>query len=487
MSSDTRRYHLITLTIAVVSLAPILFTLSDMWDGDYSYLHQLVGSTSIYRDLLGEGWILTYYMRLGLHELSQLLNISHKLLTNIMTVVALLGISREAFKYIRSQFGVSKNAAYIGIWAIIAFPTWHVMLSSVNGFYPVYLWLFMLAVNLRYTNPLLALIPFIVSLQCFSIYPLAVGFACVDFTMTANRNDYKPKLLKVIAFSAVLLLAFLTFTAIVDIHGKSGSYNTIGLERLNTVLIFCIIALTALFSIHAILKRVFTDFDSERYYRVAFSVFLLILFSGLAYWAVGRPLRYFKFGSFTPRHTILTCIPFGVLVALVSDSCFKLFNARKVLTGALSFVAALVIILYQGYDHKVAALLFKDMLTHSFKQQPPPPSGYVGIFVEGTKPPQHVHNYSINLCMFKAYGKEAWMANGFWLRHIVPTKAALEEIYANVDTTQKPHPAYAVTGKAYTAYTYKLDNYHQEGRIWYWYNYFTKNYDTFNPQLLKRI
>lgn len=478
-------YKLATVVIAVASLLPLLLVLGEMWDGDEVALGHMIQDFERIGLVKLEGWHINYWLRVIVNEIALFTGIPHKVFTNVMTVAAVLGIAKEAFKYLRNRFDISEKGAYWGAWVVLAFPVWHTLVTSINSYYALYLWLFMIAVN-HYLNgrKWLSLAFFVPSLQYFSLFAFAVGVACTEFIMTVNRDNYKSKALKVIGFSAVLLAIFITLKYSITMHRATGTYNTFTLKEWPSLVYYAgmsVIVLAAWGVMHRFLQKL----DSPRMLRLLLSFLCLAFFAALAYWAVGRPLRYFAFGSFTSRHTYLTCIPFALIVGTVYDICAEYFREKRIAIGFGFLALTLVVLQYQGYDHKVAALLFKDMLTVSFAEQEPPESGYVGIFPVDYKPPRHVHLHSINLCMFKAYGKAAWMANGFWQRHIVPTREALEKIYPKDSYGRHRAIAFDVTGDAYTKYTFKLNDYHQEGRLWYWYSYLFKDYRYFNPTLTK--
>lgn len=480
----SRNYKLLSVLIAVVALTPILVAVGYMFDSEGHAMYFFTQDTDYLDVIMAHGWYTMYSLFWLVNEISILTGVEPKLFFNFLAVISILGIAKETYVYLQERFELSKRSACIGAWFVLAFPVWHVAIASFFVSHLICLWLFMLAVNWRKRNIVLSVLFLFSSINLFSLFPFAIGFACVEFLMDANRENYKRQAAQVIAFSLAMVVLYLILTSIVSVSGYSGKYNAISF-RFQSLLHYCILS-AILGVVWLLVSRVSERGESERLLRVLLSFLALSFFAAFAYWAVDRPLRYLTFGSFTSRHTILTCIPFALLCGVVAEELFKRWGERITHSIAAFIMTAAIVLLYQGYDHKVAALMFKDMLTNSLKQTEAPESGYVSIEPVGYQAPRHVHNYSINMCFYKAYGRMAWMANGFWARRgFVYDKTTLEKLYDMPEVELKLHLAHEVTGDAFTKYSFKLDDYHQEGRLWYWYYYLVNDYSSFKPQLVK--
>lgn len=456
-----------------------------MWDGVIYEMGYIKHDLSYLDPILWMGKYLTFLLWSFFEKLTLLTGIPHKFFTNILTVVSLVGIFKAICTYLRDQFGIAAEAACIGGWLVLSFPAWHVFMSGANSDYVFYLWLFLLAVNLRKKHPLLALGLLVASLQFYSIFALAVGFACADFVMTADLGNWKAKALRIFFFSAALAAGFVALKLVINIHGSAGSDNTFKLDRLSSFVHFGVMAAGLLGILAAARWKMRDKSASQRIVRIGLAFLTLSFFAGLAYWAVGRPMRFFSFGSYTARHTILCTIPLALLAAGLAELGFRAGRRKLVHYGAGLLVAVSLVLLYQGYDHKIAALLFKDMMIQSFQGTPEPESGYVSIEADGYEAPRHFYILDTNMAMYKAYGKSAWMANGFWARRgFVYDRQTLVEDYSKTKGSRWSLTE-DVSGDAYTKYVFTLDNFHQEGRLWYWYNYLASDYRYFSPRLIK--
>jgi hypothetical protein len=481
-----RAVSLATALIACVALIPLLLPMGYMFDSEGHAMFFFTQDPAYLENIISHGWYVMYALFLGFNKLALTTGIPPKVFFNILGVVSILGLAREMFVYLRRRFDFTPASAMIGAWAVLAFPVWHVLMSCVFTSHAMCIWLFMLSINLWHRRSVLALPIFLVSLNLFSLFALAVGVAGVEFIMTVRRETFVPKALRSVLFGCGLVALYMVATSFINVHGHSGQYNTFNLDRLVSFLNFGVMAVIVLGLWYAAYGRKADKALAERTLRLALSFLALSFFAGLAYWAVGRPMRYLTFGSFTGRHALLTAIPFSLLMATGAECVAARWGVR-VMRWVTGFILAVcVVVLYQGYDHKAAALLFKDMLVHSLRQVEEPPSGYVSIAESGYKAPRHVHQFSINMCLYRAYGRGAWMANGFWAkRGHVYSREDLVKMYDAPARSRKLLLAFEVAGDAFTRYDFVLENYHQEGRTWYWYNYVFNDFSPFNPRLVK--
>lgn len=475
-------YIYLTIAIAVVSLLPLMLPRMELWD----FVQMELGFTTQddYYFLLLKNWYYARYLiTLAINEVSLLFGVPAKIIFNGLSILGLVGLAREVFVFLNQRYGFSKTSSYVGAWAILTFPVWHTLASGAMLFYILFLWSFMVSVNLWWKKRYFLAIPFFFfSLRYFSIFSLAVGFACSEFCLRVTRENFKNLIAKTIGFCLVLLAGFLLLESLTNIH-QSGDYNTFK-PRLLSFATYGVLALVTGIGTF-FYSRKLEKSESEKLIRFALSFLAIAFFSGLAYWTVGRPLRFFAFGSFTARHTYLTCIPFALIACLVAER-LQLVQNKKIYVSVISFLIVLLLVLqHQGHSHKAAALVFKEMLTQTFKEAGEPPSGYVSIDVEGAKPPRHIHSYEINMSLYRAFGRGAWMANGYWAKRGASyDRKMLEEKYSAVPPDMlKRNIAGDVTGDAYSKYKFTVSAYHQEGRFWYWWYYLNSDYSAFNPRL----
>jgi hypothetical protein len=484
-----RRLKIITVIIAFLALVPLLLINSEMWDMVNCEIAYMVHDFTIIKDRLVElGLYMKYYTYPVVDFLNYWTGIPHKVFTNVLSVASILGIAYEVFRMLIERYGFKREVAYLGGWVIICFPVWHTLESSAVFVNIFCLWLFMIAMRLWYKNKLVALLFLVPSLQLFSLFAFSVGFIGSDFVMTVTKDNYKKKILVGFFLSLCLVIAYAVMSSLINLHGSTGNYNSFNFDRLQSFLNYGIMAAVFLVITFAVKRYIEDEAEREIFVRHMLSFLILAFFAGMAYWAVGRPMRFFAFGSFTARHTFLTCIPFALIVAIASSLMLKRFSLRVFKYSAAFLVVALVVLLHQGYSHKVAAVIFKDMITQCFTQMEEPPSGYVVIDVIGTEPPRHVQDYAMNMVMYKAYGKAAWIVNGFWRRHLVNknTRQVMDKLYGGYtkEICQRSI-CFDKVGDAYTRYAFTPEGYHQEGRFWYWWYHLISDYSAFNPKLVK--
>jgi hypothetical protein len=473
---------LITAGLAVVCLVPLLLSNVEMWDAAHAEMAILRHDFSMIERMASKnGWYWAYYSYILFDYLAQLTGIPYKVFSNVLTVVSVLGIAKETYWFAHNRFGLEREYAFIGAWAVLAFPIWHILVSTAVFVNIICFWVFMVGLRYWYSNKMVSLVCIGFSLQLFSLFSFAIGFAACEFLLTVSRGSFLRKGGQVFAVSLVLLLGFIGLTSLINVHGSTGTYNTITLDSLQYFSLFFIYAVVFI-GLAFLLKTTIADpEEAQRFFRQMLAIVALFFFAVLPYLAVGRPLRYFAFGSFTARHTMLTCIPIALFLAVLVKYVARKFGEKIAMYVSAFVLVALVVLLHQGFSHKVAALVFKDMVTQTFQQTEAPPSGYVAIEAKGFTPPRHVHNYAINLCLYKAYGKGAWMANGYWRRGMDLGPESLKELYAETNRDM----CVDVTGDSYTKYVLTLDGYHQEGRFWYWWYYLTSDYSAFKPRLEK--
>lgn len=475
--------RLITIVVGILALLPLLLNTAFMWDAIRMEMTFLTGDPFYIEAFLSTQFT-KYYILLFLNKVCLVTGIGLKTVLNIITVVSVCGIAYETFKYLRDRLGLDVSYAYFGAWAVLTYPTWHSLASGVTFQSILCVWLFMIAVNMWRTRPLLALMFFIPSLQFFSIFAFAVGFAGAEFVLSVNKDNYKREITKMVLFGFALAALFIPIYLFGNIHSGTGSYNTFNVERLPDILEFCIYALGIFGLALASRKYMKLQNNNEHFIRCVLVLLLLAFFSAIAYWAVGRPMRFFNFGSFSTRFSYLTSVPFAVGLAVFGHYIASRWSnkARRIVGAVL--LTALIVIVNQGHSHKAAAVIFKEMLIQSLQAIDEPPSGYVAVHAVDYEPPRHVHMGAINVSFYKAYGKRAWMVNGFWRRGRTWDKASLAELYGPPSPyTRKRGYVDEVTGTAFSHYRFHLDGYHQEGRFWYLWYYLTDNYDAFKPRL----
>lgn len=484
--SVARRYWLFsTIGIALFSLFPLLLPQFDTWDFAVTEMGFLRHDYSYFAGFK-ECHQVRYLILLFLDKLS-LLGISPKIAMNILSILCLLGLSYQIYIFLSQRYKFSFEASLVGAWVILAFPVWHTLVSGAVFSYILFLFLFMSAVNQWWRKHYIrAGIMLLLSLSYYSLFAFAVGFAASEFVLTANKENYKKKIVQCALFSSVLLAGYIALENAVNIHEVSGTYNTFSLSLLSSFVIYGIVSVLVLAGGYLLQKKLPVGYFRNNFMRYLLSFLILGLFAVLAYWAVGKSMRYFSFGSYGSRHTYLTCIPFALIVTLLMETGTRLWGQKRPINLIVGFLVVILIVLqHQGYSHKAAELIYREIIAQEMAKQVEPESGYVAIVPVGAKAPRHIHSVGLSRALFRVFGKTAWMLNDPWRRSLEPTPQALQKLYAKQDPRGRIfNLTDQVTGDAYTRYELHLKDYYQEGRFWYWWYYVAKDFRAFNPELV---
>lgn len=481
--TGSRKYWIMgTVAITILSLFPLLLPQIDSWDfavvelgffrHDYSYFE-------VFRQCFQVRFLI-----LVLLEKLYVFGLSPKVVMNVVSVLCIMGMARNVFLFLRERYRLSWEASLLGAWAILAFPVWHTLVSGSVFSYILFFYLFTAALMQWWKKHYVrAAILLVISLNYYSLFAFAVGFAVSEFVLSVDRDNFRKRAVQTFVFSAVLLVGYITLNSLVNIHELSGTYNRINTKMIGSFFWYAVGA-ALFFGASRFVRAKLPEGDFKRNFtRYVLSLLVLGLFAILAYWAVGLPMRYFSFGSYGSRHTYLTCIPFALLLALGWEVLVRLWTpkAAAIIFGVL--MLALVILQHQGYSHKAAALVYREVIGQEFAKLGEPDSGYVAIQLVGKQAPRHVHSFELARSLYEVFGKTAWMLNDPWQRSQNPTPENLKKMYDSMRNL-KDGLADQVTGDAYTRYDLHLDGYHQEGRFWYWWYYLTGNYSAFNPRLV---
>lgn len=478
----SRKYWVLgTVGVILFSLVPILFPPFDSWDFAVTEMGFLRQDYS-YFDVFKRCHQVRYFILVALSKFP-LLGISPKVVMNVLSVLCVVGLSHQVFLFLHRRYKFSWEASLIGAWGILAFPVWHTLISGALFSYILFLFLFMTAVNQWWSKHYVrAGILLLASLSYYSLFAFAVGFAVSEFVLTVDRDNYKKKMVQTFLFSAVLLTGYILLETFVNIREYEG-YNEVNLKGVTAFVLYGIASVLALTAGTYVQKKMPAGELKDNFIRYELSFLILGLFAVLAYWAVGHPMRYFSFGSYGSRHTYLTCIPFALLLAIGSDVSRKFWSQKAVNIAVGALVVVLVVILHQGYSHKAAALIYRDVIAQEIAKQEEPGSGYVVVSLVGKQAPRHLHAYELARALYRAFGKTAWMLNDPWRRSHNPTPENMKKLYATMDD-EKGYLYDQVSGDAYTRYDLHLEEYHQEGRFWYWWYFITNDYSAFNPKLV---
>ena len=209
-------------------------------------------------------------------------------------------MAREVGWYVRHRLGFESEYAQIAFWSAIAFPVWHVLISSAVFSYIASMWFFMLSVRYWYSSKPVSVFFFLLSMQLFSVFSMAVGFIACDYLLTATRANWLRKGVRGFGLSLAVLAGYVVFTSVISVNGSTGTYNVVSMDKVLKYGPLLVVYCAAIIAIGYAMS--FKEADSgerEKLIRVVIGITALLFFAVLPYNAVGRPMRYFAFGSFT--------------------------------------------------------------------------------------------------------------------------------------------------------------------------------------------
>ncbi|MBI9078891.1 MAG: hypothetical protein JEY79_04025 [Pseudodesulfovibrio sp.] len=475
-------YKWIICIAGVFALLPILLSYHDIWDGHYVYEAFKLQDMSLLKKWFFESrWTLQYYFYLLTELLQNNLGIPYKITSNIVSCAAVVGICVETRRILKQKLGVENEFSLLAVVVILVFPPWATLMTSVLTFHITCVWLFLLSVRLCKSNPAVAFVLFICSLSLNSIFAFAVGYTFFDGILTINNKNKKEKLLKIIAFGASLLILFVTYRVLFPPYGVYSGYNS--LKPWYPGFYYFAITATILMGIcYFFLAKGEDSKERTILLKRVGACLILMFFACVAYWYVGRAIKVQGTNSFTPRHAYLAVIPIAMLFALLTQYTIRKIG-RKIVYGVTA-VILLVSISYQfvAYQQKYTQLLYENILIESLKTIEKPLPGVVFIVSERKGIPKYLRDFpsSTNWIMLAAYDQELWYARS--CTEGINCEAA-EITRKNLEEKLAQHPDGPIDGKHTTYLSFSLDNFDPFGNPLYFYYYFAKSHNRFNPRI----
>jgi len=462
-------------------LAPILFTLQDIWDGRVVFAAFHAEDMTILKKWFTQyRWDLQYYMYLSFDWMQNLTGLSYKLWANIVSCASLLGIAFEVNRLMRDELKLEREYCLLGVLTILVFPPWATLMSSVLTFHISCIWAFLLAVRFRNSFPIIALPLFVYSLSLHSIFAFAVGYAVFNGVMTVDKSNWKMVGRHVVLISLGLVTIFAAYRHFFPPLGLHASYNGFN-PRWIGFLNYAVIAMSVAAFTRFVLARNESQEERQVLYRRVLACLILLFFAGLAYWYVGRPIKVEGTNSFTPRHAYLTSIPMAMLVALLSQ-----YGARRLGKKiAYTLVGAVLLLsfFYQfaAFQQKYTQLLYEDILLMKMKDIETPAPGIIYIDSKRKQTPKYIRDFcGLKWAFVERFGQDVW--------HI---KVCTDKPGCTIpDVEKKKVGQYLVETSGTKASDLKvtrlvllLDNFDAFGNPLYYYYYYSKDYERFNPRL----
>ncbi len=465
------------------ALVPIFLACQDMWDGRFVYEAFTIQDMGILKRWFFESrWNLQYYLYLFFGGLQELSGISYKIWGNILACASVIGICIEVRRLLLQKLGVQSEFSLLAVLFILVFPPWATLMSSVLVFHISCVWAFLLATRWWSSKPLLAVVFFVYSLSLNSIFAFAVGYSLFDCILSVTSENWRRKLVVTFSFCAALTVAFIAYKTFYPPYNRFAQYNTFKPWLLGFYYVAALSAVLLSLAYYVLGHRESHE-TRNRLVKQVGACLLLLFFACVAYWVVGKPIKVHGTNSFTPRHAYLAVIPISMLFAVLAQGGAKRFGRLVPYVIAGTFVLASFGYQFVAYQQKYTQLLYENMMAQSLQTLEAPPSGIVAVRSERETTPKYLRDFAgtPDWVFLAAYGKPAWfvrMCSSESKCQI--SDSEVEQVIKAYRKRSKPVPE---TGMAKSYMAFSVDGFTAFGSPVYYYYYFTKQYDRFNPRI----
>jgi hypothetical protein len=418
------KYNLVYFLMVLVFALPLIIITNDLWDGSmvaYGFrTDDLSGIKGMYFE---SGWHLQYYLYQIVYTISSYIGIKEALILKIITILSVIGISKEVKSLSLNTFKMSEKMAYISGYLVLLFPAWFVLVSNVLFFHVLCIYSLLLGYRLVMTRRQYVVGFFLVlfSLQLESNYMLIIGLIFSDYFLEKNklsRIHFSHLILSIIA----LIFLFILNQNIFGAYGITDGYNelqfnTSSIKPMIGHTINFIIFILVLITIPLLIflwnfKDAFRKDDGIKYLML----FLLIICAIFPYAALGKSPGLFNFYDWIYRQAFLLSVPIPILIAFLY-SRIEASNASKASTKPIFFKIALTFILffsflYTGFSYKLSSDFYQKAIVHSLKKINQPPAGIIGLNLESDQISDYLTQirwYEYNSLFHKAFGEANWM------------------------------------------------------------------------------
>ncbi|WP_419788223.1 hypothetical protein [Pseudodesulfovibrio sp.] len=474
------------ILLGICALTPILAMTDDIWDsGQFHNIAIRIGRMDILKTWAFESrWILQYYLYLTFDAFQRITGLPYTDLSNIISVASVLGICVETYRIGTEKLKISKSYAQYALAIILVYPALATLLCSVLTLHILCVWCFLFSTRLAKRSFLAALPFFLVSLSVNSVFAFAVGYICFEKLLTVNATNWKQSLKAIFLFSLSLTVLFAVYRIFFAPYGAFAGYNSFN-PNYTSIIRYCLVAIAALLATHYILARNFSPAQKEDLMRRSAACFLLFFFACFAYWYVGKPVKILGTNAFTPRNAYLASVPFSLMLAIYFEALVNRFGKKKI--APIFFIVAAFLFCYQyaAYQQKFAHLLYRDMYTAALKKIQAPDHGFLILKTDKKITPKYFRDFeSVNLrSLYDAYGDTNWL-QFYWNEK---DKDQIPERYANIFDKKNVNlfdVRHIPEGQVYTTIIrFDLKNFDPFGSPITTYDYFTKNYERYSPQV----
>ena len=430
------KYKLAYSLLIIVFALPLLLITNDLWDGSLvAYGFRTDDLSGIKGWFYESGWHLQYYLYQIVYTISGYTGIKEALILKIITILSVIGISKEVKSLSLNTFKMSEKMAYISGYLVLLFPTWFVLVSNVLFFHVLCIYSLLLGYRLVRTRRqyVVGFFLILVSLQLESNYMLIIGLIFSDYFLEKNKL-IKIHFSHLILSTMGLIFLFILNQNIFGGYGISDGYNqlqfnTTSIKPMIVHTIIFIIFILALITIPLFIflwnfKDAFNRDDGIKYLML----FLLIICAIFPYAALGKSPGFIDFYSWNYRQAFLLSVPIPILIAFLysrigaySDS--KTSKKPIFLKIALTFILFFSF-LYTGFSYKLSSQFYQKAIVYSLKKINQPPTGIIELNLKSNQTSDYLTQirwYEYNSLFQKAFGQANWMISSIKRNEINPT------------------------------------------------------------------
>lgn len=437
---------------------PLIIITNDLWDGSMvAYSFRTDDLSGIKGTYFESGWHLQYYLYQIIYTISGYTGIKEALIIKVMTILSVIGISKEVKNISINTFKMPEKMAYISGYLVLLFPAWFVLVSNVLFFHVLCIYSLLLGYRLvmikrRY---LIGLFLILISLQLESNYMLIIGLILSNYFLEKNklhRIHFSHLILSIMA----LILLFILNQSLFGGYGINDGYNEL---QFNASSIKIMIGHTINFLIFILVLLAIPLFIFLRNFKDAFirddgikflMLFLLVICAIFPYAALGKSPGLFDFYDWIYRQAFLLSVPIPILIAFLysridisntSKASKKPFFLNIALTFFLFFS-----FLYVGFSFKLSSEFYQKAIVHSLKKINQPPAGLIGLNLKSNRASDYLTKmryYEYNSIFQKVFGRANWMISNIKINEIneIFVLTHLQKQILNDDSLRKRNAA----------------------------------------------
>jgi hypothetical protein len=480
------KYKLVYFLMIAVFALPLIIITNDFWDGSMvSYGFRTNDLSGIKAMYIESGWHIQYYLYKIIYTISSYTGIKEALILKIITILSVIGISKEVKSLSLNTFKMPEKIAYISAYLVLLFPAWFVLVSNVLFVHVLCLYSMLLGYRLVTTKRqnIVGFLLILFSLQLESNYTLIIGLIFADYFLEKNklsRIHFSYLILSVIA----LIFLFILNQNIFGAYGIYDGYNQLQFNTssikpmightINFIIFILILIAIPLLVFLINFRGVYSKDDNVAYLML----FLLTICAVFPYAALGKSPGLFDFYDWFYRQAFLLSVPIPILIAFLYSKIDVSETSKKpiLLTTSLTFIIFFSF-LYTGFSYKLSSEFYQKAIVHSLKEINQPPAGIIGLNLKSNLISNYltkIRYYEYNSLFQKAFGKANWMIsnikrneiNGIFaltdLQKKILSNNSLKSRYATTYAHQNCKTVIEITQKKDIGFLDILNNRHED-------------------------